>query len=166
MKDSLKCLKKTEQLFWSRLSGSFRLHCMKVFVGGMKATCNCCFVVGYVGDGIKCTDKDECQLGMHDCELDLECQNYPGSYSCNCQAGYEKTTNGNCVDINECSLGKCGSNSECTNAVGSFLCACQNGFEFNSRLWFNHFLTCEHRLSGIFFKWCSLAENSQEFRVC
>ncbi|PIK43653.1 putative low-density lipoprotein receptor 1-like isoform X2 [Apostichopus japonicus] len=50
-----------------------------------------------------------------------------------CEPGYQQTTNGTCVDIDECkewTLHKC--SQECVNVIGSFLCSCSEGFELSN----------------------------------
>ena len=95
---------------------------------------DCNFITGYTRDGLKCEDNDECLLGLHDCDLNQECHNHPGNYSCSCRAGYEKT-DGKCQDINECSLEKCKSDSKCTNTMGSYTCVPYlSSFQFQASL--------------------------------
>ncbi|XP_073977329.1 fibrillin-2-like isoform X3 [Rhodnius prolixus] len=96
--------------------GSFMCHCE----------------VGYSAKprgGPYCTDDDECQLMIHNCDYNADCINNPGSYSCRCKEGF----NGNgvtCRDINECSTnnGGCNQNAQCVNTEGSFKCVCDSGF--------------------------------------
>ena len=59
---------------------------------------------GYDGDGISCSDIDEC-IGDNDCDARPErgiCTNFNGGYNCSCQPGYDITASGICNDINEC----------------------------------------------------------------
>ena len=56
---------------------------------------------------------------------------------CTCVAGYEKTENDDCIDINECIEKRdtvCGGPSagSCFNNDGSFSCNCNGGFEKDS----------------------------------
>ncbi|RZO64199.1 MAG: hypothetical protein EVA89_05045 [Sandaracinaceae bacterium] len=37
---------------------------------------------GYVAEGERCGDIDECALGVHDCAGALTCMNEPGGWSC------------------------------------------------------------------------------------
>ncbi|XP_071601251.1 nidogen-2 isoform X2 [Heliangelus exortis] len=52
--------------------------------GGPPA-CQC--LPGYTGDGIHCSDVDEC--AENPCHPAAVCYNTPGSFSCHCQPGYE-----------------------------------------------------------------------------
>jgi len=57
------------------------------------ATCNestrsCTCAAGYEGDGLTCTDIDECALGSDDCGAHATCSNTPGSFTCACDARY------------------------------------------------------------------------------
>ncbi|KDD75638.1 hypothetical protein H632_c577p0, partial [Helicosporidium sp. ATCC 50920] len=48
-------------------------------------TCKC--PEGFKGDGHQCEDVDECALGTHNC--DQICHNVPGSFQCDCRAGFK-----------------------------------------------------------------------------
>lgn len=75
-----------------------------------------------------CTDYDECSSNMHSCSPASICRNTPGSFECECLAGYEGVS---CEDIDECSNNKCDENEKCQNTVGSFYCDCKTGFNRN-----------------------------------
>ncbi|NWZ83997.1 NID2 protein, partial [Poecile atricapillus] len=53
--------------------------------GDGRATCEC--LPGYTGDGIHCSDVDECAGSP--CHPAAVCYNTPGSFSCRCRPGYE-----------------------------------------------------------------------------
>ncbi|NXG16166.1 NID2 protein, partial [Grallaria varia] len=53
--------------------------------GDGRPTCEC--LPGYSGDGIHCSDVDEC--AEKPCHPAATCYNTPGSFSCRCQPGYE-----------------------------------------------------------------------------
>ena len=46
---------------------------------------------GFEGDGYSegdgCSDIDECKEGTHDCHIDADCDNTPGSFTCECKQG-------------------------------------------------------------------------------
>ena len=73
-----------------------------------------------------CTDIDECSLGLHKCQKNLECINNSGDYACKpfCEKGFENTYEENCRDIDECALSihTCTSEQECINTDGEFSC--------------------------------------------
>ncbi|NXW52032.1 NID2 protein, partial [Nyctiprogne leucopyga] len=50
-----------------------------------RPACEC--LPGYTGDGITCSDVDEC--AENPCHPAATCYNAPGSFSCQCQPGYE-----------------------------------------------------------------------------
>ncbi|XP_054683061.1 nidogen-2 isoform X1 [Grus americana] len=52
---------------------------------GGHSACEC--LPGYAGDGIHCSDVDEC--AENPCHPAATCYNTPGSFSCRCQPGYE-----------------------------------------------------------------------------
>ncbi|NXQ87783.1 NID2 protein, partial [Nyctibius grandis] len=52
---------------------------------GGRPACEC--LPGYTGDGIDCSDVDEC--AENPCHPAATCYNTPGSFSCRCQPGYE-----------------------------------------------------------------------------
>ncbi|NXR68438.1 NID2 protein, partial [Rhadina sibilatrix] len=52
--------------------------------GDGRATCEC--LPGYTGDGIHCSDVDEC--AENPCHPAAVCYNTPGSFSCRCRPGY------------------------------------------------------------------------------
>ncbi|XP_061766914.1 mucin-like protein isoform X4 [Nerophis ophidion] len=89
----------------------------------------CVCDLGYVGDGLVCSDIDECQREKLCPENDTECINIPGSYSCVCKRGYYLSET-QCVDLNECETGtdECSDFAQCDNTMGSYFCFCLMGF--------------------------------------
>ncbi|HOU90570.1 MAG TPA: EGF domain-containing protein, partial [Polyangiaceae bacterium] len=89
--------------------------------------CEC--LAGYSGDGVECTDVDECETGADACAADAACTNTPGGYTCACAAGFagDGVT---CADLDECETGAddCSADATCTNLPGSYACACNAGF--------------------------------------
>ncbi|XP_078674535.1 uncharacterized protein LOC144912554 [Branchiostoma floridae x Branchiostoma belcheri] len=83
---------------------------------------------GYTGSGQRCTDVDECASGASCEQL---CVNFPGSYQCSCDAGYELGEDGSsCNDVDECTpANDC--DQVCNNNAGSYSCACNSGFQLD-----------------------------------
>lgn len=104
------------------------VECMDIMAPGVGAMCGPC-PMGLEGDGIKCTDIDECGMSTtHNCEQ--ICINTEGSFLCACEVGYSPVDNSSnlCQDINECEgINSC--QQTCTNTQGSFTCSCVPGFE-------------------------------------
>ena len=94
----------------------------------------CAVETGYdcVTPGMVCTDIDECSLGTDNCSENADCENFPGSFTCECHAGYEGD-GVTCNDIDECFAGtdNCDTNATCNNEPGSFTCTCNAGYEGN-----------------------------------
>ncbi|KAK5882024.1 hypothetical protein CesoFtcFv8_020658 [Champsocephalus esox] len=89
----------------------------------------CVCDVGYVGNGLACSDIDECERENICPQDETECMNTPGLYSCICKEGY--TLNGTqCVDVNECESGQqeCSEFAQCVNTIGNYSCFCLSGF--------------------------------------
>lgn len=89
---------------------------------------DCYCATGWEGDGITCTNVDECARGMDVCDEHATCEDVPGTYACHCLPGYEG--NGySCLDINECLQMPwvCGPGAWCSNEEGGYSCACNQG---------------------------------------
>ena len=87
-------------------------------------------MTGYSGDGLTCTDVNECATNNGGCGGNATCTNSPGSFSCACNSGYTGVAP-SCVDVNECATNNGGCdlvNATCTNTPGSRTCACNAGF--------------------------------------
>ncbi len=90
-------------------------------------TCEC--NQGYSGDGMACSDVNECDLGTHDCSVYSTCTNTQGSFTCACNEGYSGD-GVNCSDLDECILDEhgCSFHAACVNTVGSYSCVCNEGY--------------------------------------
>ncbi|XP_023819492.2 uncharacterized protein LOC101155537 isoform X2 [Oryzias latipes] len=89
----------------------------------------CVCDLGFNGNGLTCSDIDECQMDNICPQNDTKCTNLPGSFSCDCKTGY--TLNGShCIDVNECDTGQqqCSKYAQCVNTRGSYSCFCLSGF--------------------------------------
>uniref|UniRef100_A0A4W6C0J9 Fibrillin 1 n=1 Tax=Lates calcarifer TaxID=8187 RepID=A0A4W6C0J9_LATCA len=95
---------------------------------GYRCECN----MGFRLDGRgECIDDDECERSP--CAHG-ECVNTPGSYICQCPAGFQTTsTRTECRDLDECvANGRICNNGRCVNTEGSFHCVCNAGFEISA----------------------------------
>ncbi|OCT64256.1 hemicentin-2 [Xenopus laevis] len=89
---------------------------------------------GFIGDGIRCSDINECAYSWLNNCTSSTCINTVGSFSCGCKSGYTLNSKKGCVDIDECSnstLNSCHRFAICTNTDGSYNCSCSRGFEGN-----------------------------------
>uniref|UniRef100_A0A8W8N7V2 Fibrillin-1 n=1 Tax=Magallana gigas TaxID=29159 RepID=A0A8W8N7V2_MAGGI len=74
------------------------------------------------------TDINECNISDNPCNsYTEECVNTDGSFICKCKEGFTNSTNGNCIDIDEC-LQASPCNHICNNTDGSYVCFCRDGY--------------------------------------
>uniref|UniRef100_A0A8C0UNZ1 Fibrillin 1 n=1 Tax=Cyanistes caeruleus TaxID=156563 RepID=A0A8C0UNZ1_CYACU len=104
-------------------------NCMGIFLLH-RQTRQCKSEAGVASDvcTLGVSDIDECSNGDNLCQRNADCINSPGSYRCECAAGFKLSPNGACVDVDECEQYPCG-NGTCKNTVGSYNCLCYPGFE-------------------------------------
>ncbi|KAK6744764.1 hypothetical protein RB195_011467 [Necator americanus] len=102
-------------------------ECIDVHPGRHFCTCK----IGYIGDGMRCDDIDECSLAGI-CDPNATCRNFVGSFECTCNHGF--TGNGfqcetsNTTTSPNCHLDSrlCHNDAEC---LADGKCKCRSGFE-------------------------------------
>ena len=70
---------------------------------------------------------NKCRIGTDNCSANGSCQNQPGSFSCECNDGFEGDGI-DCIDIDECLDPSCHYHATCENKIGSYSCQCKDGF--------------------------------------
>ncbi|MCY0997150.1 FG-GAP-like repeat-containing protein [Myxococcus sp. MISCRS1] len=90
-------------------------------VGSFTCACN----PGYEGDGVTCTNIDEC--AANPCQNGGTCTDGVNSYTCACPPGY---AGANCeINIDECAPNPCQNGGTCTDGVNSYTCTCAPTYE-------------------------------------
>ncbi|XP_070573969.1 fibropellin-1-like [Ptychodera flava] len=94
-------------------------------------SCSC--VDGFSGDGINCTDSDECTDEEDTCLSDdvAECSNTIGGFTCACKVGYSGDGITQCDNIDDCISVACSNRGECNDEVNGYSCVCERGYYGN-----------------------------------
>ena len=72
----------------------------------------------------------DCRDGEFECPAHSSCADLDPGFDCVCDSGFQRGTNGTCVDVDECAVGvtavsnNCGTNSICVNSIGTHRCFC------------------------------------------
>ncbi|XP_061719868.1 fibrillin-2-like isoform X1 [Cydia pomonella] len=87
-----------------------------------------------VEGGLRCSDKNECDMTHGRMCTNGECVLVDGSYECTCNSGYEPTETGHaCRDVDECRDNpRVCRRGRCRNTPGSYECQCEPGFELTA----------------------------------
>ncbi|CAD5119519.1 DgyrCDS8121 [Dimorphilus gyrociliatus] len=86
--------------------------------------CGC--LRGFIGDGVNCTDIDECANDdLNECDPNADCFNRIGYYLCTCKAGYEGDGK-ICIKPKPCDKPNvCHEKANCLNVGDSAQCSCK-----------------------------------------
>jgi hypothetical protein len=82
-----------------------------------------------------CKDVNECELSKKCAGSNEICLNLVGSYECMCAAGFQRNSDSECIDIDECTelnpgrKHDCGDYEECVNVPGSYECKLLEQFD-------------------------------------
>jgi MYXO-CTERM domain-containing protein len=91
-------------------------------------TAHCACASGFTGDGMTCTDIDECATANGGCDAHATCANTTGSRACTCDTGY--VGDGITCNVADCSVanGGCDANATCAVSGATRTCTCNTGY--------------------------------------
>ncbi|XP_028983347.1 nidogen-1 [Betta splendens] len=109
---------------------------------GNQFTCQC--AAGFNGDGRICYDIDECRENPQTCGFHAICNNQPGTFRCECEEGYQFSSDGRtCVEVKR-PVDACEDGSHTCDIPGralcsytggsSYICSCLPGFVGDGRI--------------------------------
>uniref|UniRef100_A0A1A9ZCQ3 EGF-like domain-containing protein n=1 Tax=Glossina pallidipes TaxID=7398 RepID=A0A1A9ZCQ3_GLOPL len=109
------------------------IHCSSNFDCTNNAECiesQCFCLDGFEPLGSSCVDIDECRTHTGLCGNNSQCINTPGSYRCECEAGFvgtppRVTCKEPCQDVH------CGEHAYCKADANEAYCICEDGWTFN-----------------------------------
>ncbi|XP_037874370.1 fibrillin-1 isoform X2 [Bombyx mori] len=83
-----------------------------------------------VENGLRCSDKNECEMTNGGMCTNGICKNIDGGFECICKPGYESGSEGAlCRDVDECRDNpRVCRRGRCRNTAGSYTCLCEPGF--------------------------------------
>uniref|UniRef100_K1PWB0 Fibropellin-1 n=1 Tax=Magallana gigas TaxID=29159 RepID=K1PWB0_MAGGI len=85
---------------------------------------NCSCRLGFRGDGLNCTDIDDCN--PEPCQNNGTCTDLVNDYQCSCVVGFNGR---NCENnIDECVFQPCQNNGTCIDLINGYTCTCTDGF--------------------------------------
>ena len=104
--------------------------CNEILDGNGNTIYQCVCPDGYMGDGLTCSDVNECQTGAAMCDPNATCVNAIGGFDCLCDAGFMGDGQ-SCSPIpSACDM--CATQASCvTDAQGTERCQCDDGFVGN-----------------------------------
>ncbi|XP_069543616.1 nidogen-1-like, partial [Brachyistius frenatus] len=107
----------------------------------LQFSCEC--ITGFTGDGRDCHDTDECRETPPVCGPNAVCSNQPGTFRCECSAGFLLASDGKtCIEenrpVDHCQAGShdcdAAQRAVCSYGGGSaFVCSCLPGFVGDGR---------------------------------